>query len=46
MFYVLIVYFGVVGIKKMGDVLKVGFFVDLIGVVVFIIIVMLLFGSV
>ncbi len=43
--YVLTVYFGAVGIKKMGDALKVGLLADLIGVVASIIIVTLLFGS-
>lgn len=42
-FYILIVYFGVVGIRKMGDVLKVGFFVDLIGIICLIVFVFLLF---
>ncbi len=31
-FYVLTVYFGAVGIKKMGDALKVGLLADLIGI--------------
>lgn len=42
-FYVLTVYFGAVGIRKMGDALKVGLFADLIGVVCSIIFVSLLF---
>jgi spore maturation protein B len=44
-FYVLTVYFGAVGIKKMGDALKVGLLADLVGIMVTIIIVTLVFGS-
>ncbi len=33
-FYVLTVYFGAVGIKKMGDALKVGFLADVVGIIV------------
>lgn len=43
--YVLTVYFGAVGIKKMGDALKVGLLADLAGVIASVIIVTLLFGS-
>lgn len=43
-FYVLTVYFGAVGIKKMGDALKVGLLADLVGFVASIIIVALVFG--
>ena len=43
-FYVLTVYFGAVGIKKMGDALKVGLWADLVGIVASIIIVTLVFG--
>ena len=32
-FYVLTVYFGAVGIKKMGDALKVGLLADLVGII-------------
>lgn len=42
-FYVLTVYFGAVGIRKMGDALKVGLFADLIGIVCSIIFVSLMF---
>lgn len=42
-FYVLTVYFGAVGIKKMGDALKVGLLADIIGVISSIIIVTLVF---
>lgn len=44
-FYVLTVYFGAVGIKKMGDALKVGLIADVIGISAAIMIVTLLFGS-
>ncbi|QOY35925.1 spore maturation protein [Anaerobacillus isosaccharinicus] len=44
-FYVLTVYFGAVGIKKMGDALKVGLLADLVGIIASIIIVTLVFGS-
>jgi len=43
-FYVLTVYFGAVGIKKMGDALKVGLLADLVGIIVSIIIVTIVFG--
>lgn len=41
--YILTVYFGAVGIKKMGDALKVGLLADLVGIVASIVIVTLLF---
>ncbi|MEC2075734.1 spore maturation protein [Metabacillus fastidiosus] len=41
--YVLTVYFGAVGIKKMGDALKVGLLADVVGIVASVIIVTLLF---
>ncbi|MFD1707099.1 spore maturation protein [Siminovitchia sediminis] len=44
-FYVLTVYFGAVGIKKMGDALKVGLIADVIGIAAAITIVTILFGS-
>jgi spore maturation protein B len=40
-FYVLTVYFGAVGIKKMGDALKVGLLADLVGIIVAIMVVSL-----
>ncbi len=40
-FYILTVYFGAVGIKKMGDALKVGLIADLFGIMIAIIIVSL-----
>ncbi|HWO98182.1 MAG TPA: spore maturation protein [Bacillus sp. (in: firmicutes)] len=43
-FYVLTVYFGAVGIKKMGDALKVGLLADVVGFAAAIIIVTLVFG--
>jgi spore maturation protein B len=43
-FYVLTVYFGAVGIKKMGDALKVGLLADLIGIIAAIVIVTLMFS--
>lgn len=43
-FYVLTVYFGAVGIKKMGDALKVGLLADVVGFAASIIIVTLVFG--
>ncbi|GIN21007.1 MAG TPA: spore maturation protein [Bacillus bacterium] len=43
-FYVLTVYFGAVGIKKMGDAIKVGLAADLIGISAAIIIVTVMFG--
>ncbi|MGM8214011.1 spore maturation protein [Bacillaceae bacterium W0354] len=42
--YVLTVYFGAVGIKRMGDALKIGLIADLIGIIASLIIVYLLFG--
>lgn len=42
--YILTVYFGAVGIKKMGDALKVGLWADFIAIIVSIIIVTLVFG--
>lgn len=44
-FYVLTVYFGAVGIKKMGDALKVGLLADLVGITAAIIVVTLVFGN-
>jgi spore maturation protein B len=44
-FYVLIVYFGAVGIKKMGDALKVGLLADIFGIVVSIAVVAFMFGA-
>jgi spore maturation protein B len=44
-FYVLTVYFGAVGIKKMGDALKVGLLADLAGIIASIVIVTLVFGN-
>jgi spore maturation protein B len=43
-FYVLTVYFGAVGIKKMGDALKVGLLADLVGIIVAVVVVTLVFG--
>lgn len=43
-FYVLTVYFGAVGIRKMGDALKVGLFADLIGIICSIVFVSLMFS--
>lgn len=43
-FYILTVYFGAVGIKKMGDALKVGLWADAIGITASIIIVTIMFG--
>jgi spore maturation protein B len=42
--YVLTVYFGAVGIRKMGDALKVGLLADLVGIIAAIFIVTLLFA--
>ncbi|RLL48166.1 spore maturation protein [Oceanobacillus piezotolerans] len=42
--YILTVYFGAVGIKKMGYALKVGLLADLVGIIMSIIIVTLVFG--
>ena len=44
-FYVLTVYFGAVGIKKMGDALKVGLLADLVGITAAIVVVTLVFGN-
>jgi spore maturation protein B len=44
-FYVLTVYFGAVGIKKMGDALKVGLLADFVGIIAAIIVVTLVFGG-
>ena len=43
--YVLTVYFGAVGIKRMGDALKVGLLADLVGIIAAVVIVTLVFGS-
>jgi spore maturation protein B len=43
-FYVLTVYFGAVGIKKMGDALKIGLLADLVGIIAAIVVVTLVFG--
>jgi spore maturation protein B len=43
-FYVLTVYFGAVGIKKMGDALKVGLLADVVGIIASILIVSYVFG--
>lgn len=43
--YVLTVYFGAVGIKKMGDALKVGLLADLVGIIAAITVVSLVFGT-
>lgn len=42
--YILTVYFGAVGIKRMGDALKVGLMADFIGIMASIIIVSIVFG--
>ncbi|WP_059106037.1 spore maturation protein [Shouchella shacheensis] len=44
-FYILTVYFGAVGIKKMGDALKVGLLADLVGVIAAVAIVGIIFGT-
>ena len=44
-FYVLTVYFGAVGIKKMGDALKVGLLADLAGFAAAIVVVTMIFGG-
>ncbi|KHE72607.1 spore maturation protein [Halobacillus sp. BBL2006] len=41
--YIITVYFGAVGIKRMGDALKVGLLADLVGIIASIIIVIILF---
>ncbi|WP_110927563.1 spore maturation protein [Bacillus massiliglaciei] len=43
-FYVLTVYFGAVGIKKMGDALKVGLLADAVGIAAAVFIVSLIYG--
>lgn len=43
--YILTVYFGAVGIKKMGDALKVGLLADLVGIVASIVIVSIVFPA-
>jgi spore maturation protein B len=42
--YILTVYFGAVGIKKMGDALKVGLIADLIGIIISVIVVSWIFS--
>ncbi|MBU7593350.1 MULTISPECIES: spore maturation protein [Bacillaceae] len=42
--YVLTVYFGAVGIRKMGDALKVGLLADLVGIIAAIVIVTIMFS--
>lgn len=44
-FYVLTVYFGAVGVKKMGDALKVGLWADLVGIIIAIVVVVFVFGA-
>lgn len=44
-FYVLTVYFGAVGIKKMGDALKVGLLADVVGIIAAIVVVTFFFGA-
>ncbi|KAA0550317.1 spore maturation protein [Bacillus sp. BGMRC 2118] len=43
-FYVLTVYFGAVGIKKMGDALKIGLLADLVGIIAAIVVCTLVFA--
>ncbi|MDQ0213741.1 spore maturation protein B [Oikeobacillus pervagus] len=43
-FYILTVYFGAVGIRKMGDALKVGLLADLVGIIAAIVVVTMMFG--
>lgn len=43
--YIITVYFGAVGIKRMGDALKVGLTADLIGIIASIVVVSIVFGS-
>jgi spore maturation protein B len=43
-FYVLTVYFGAVGIRKMGDALKVGLLADVVGIIAAIVFVTIVFG--
>src|SRR5699024_7007903 len=42
--YILTIYFGAVGIRKMGYALKVGLLADLVGIIASIIVVTLIFG--
>lgn len=42
--YIITVYFGAVGIKRMGDALKVGLLADLVGIIASIVIVIILFA--
>ena len=42
--YIITVYFGAVGIKKMGDALKVGLLADLVGIIASVIVVVILFS--
>ncbi|SDJ66589.1 spore maturation protein [Sediminibacillus albus] len=44
-FYIITVYFGAVGIRKMGDALKVGLLADLIGIIASIVIVSIVFAK-
>ncbi|WP_251555439.1 spore maturation protein [Neobacillus muris] len=44
-FYVLTVYFGAVGIKKMGDALKVGLLADVAGIIAAFVVVVFIFGT-
>jgi len=44
-FYILTVYFGAVGIKKMGNALKIGLLADLVGIIASVIIVTLFFSA-
>ncbi|MDV2580863.1 spore maturation protein [Alkalibacillus haloalkaliphilus] len=43
--YVLTVYFGAVGIRKMGDALKVGLLADFVGIIASLVVCYLIFGS-
>lgn len=45
-FYILTVYFGAVGIKKMGDSLKIGLMADAVGIISSIVIVSIFFGTI
>ncbi|MCA1009514.1 spore maturation protein [Halobacillus halophilus] len=42
--YIITVYFGAVGIKKMGDALKVGLLADMVGIIASVIVVVILFS--
>ena len=42
--YILTVYFGAVGIRRMGDALKVGLIADIIGIIMAIVVVTIVFG--